>query len=108
MRWLGLFTGKTDIDFTFNVLPFGRRAQGLHKFFERCRVRKRVLKPSEKVEWLVGAEIPAVMQSPRNSRKVLHADCDVARLCFEDLATLVLGKRPPGSVLANWYECCAR
>ena len=66
-------------------------------------------RPSQKIEWLVGAEIATVMQAPGDGRQVLQPNLDMSRLRFEYSATVVLGERPPRRILANGYErraCC--
>jgi len=47
-----------------------------------------VFEPGEKIEKF--KQIPAVMQSPGNRRKIFQADGDVMRIFFEDTSPLVL------------------
>ena len=48
------------------------------------------------------------MQTSRDARQVIEPDADVARLFLENRTARILGQRPPGIRLADWYECRAR
>jgi hypothetical protein len=80
--------------FADDVRPLIGPIEALDQLSEGGLVLWRELKPREEVEGLVSA--PPMMQPTRDSRQVLHANCDVVRALLKDCALLLLGEPPPG------------
>ncbi|MEO6747677.1 MAG: hypothetical protein ABIN08_24610 [Caldimonas sp.] len=62
--WSGLVADEANIDFPLYECPLGRGAQGGEQLVECSGIRWGVVEPGEKIERLVAAEVPTVVQSP--------------------------------------------
>src|SRR6516162_9658429 len=81
-------SARADIYFPLYVPPLRRVAQSANHLLKGIGVFRRVLEPSQEVEWL--SKFSAVMQTSRYGRQVFHTNSNVPRLLLEDGSAFIL------------------
>src|SRR5262245_50149617 len=97
-------TCKPDVHFPFNEFPFFRVAQPANQILESLRVLRGVVKPRQEVERLIGTQVPAVMQPPRDGWQIIEPNSRVLGTLLENPPPLILWQFPPLRTLANGYQ----